>query len=360
MARFFMIRFNYKPAGTSPLSLSSPSAASGPPALTLIQYNGEKIFEAEFETIEALLERYDPSMVNWIDIDGLGDVGCLKKLAAHFNIHPLALEDVLDTTQRPKLERYADHFFIVGEMVYYNNEDVLCFEQVSLFLGAAFVISIQEESGHDVFERIRERLRSGAGQSRFMGADYLAYALLDATVDQMFPVLENVGDSIEAVEEGLLVKPGPKSLTSLYEAKRLLLLLRRTIWPHREIFNSLIRDESGLIHRETQIFLRDCYDHVTQIIDIIESYRDLTAGLMDLYISSLSFRTNEIMRVLTIVSVIFIPLTFLAGVYGMNFNADLPLNMPELNWHFGYLFFWVLCGVLAVAMLIFFKKKNWL
>ena len=358
--RFFMIRFNYKPAGTSPLTLSSPSAASGPPALSLIQYNSERIFEAEFETIEALLDHYDPTMVNWIDVDGLGDVDCLKKLASYFHIHPLALEDVLDTAQRPKLERYAEHFFIVGEMVYYNNGNELCFEQVSLFLGASFVISIQEEKGHDVFERIRQRLRSGVGQSRSMGADYLAYALLDATVDQMFPVLENVGDSIENVEEGLLRKPSPKSLTNLYEAKRLLLLLRRTIWPHREIFNSLIRDESGLIHRETQIFLRDCYDHVTQIIDIIESYRDLTAGLMDLYISSLSFRTNEIMRVLTIVSVIFIPLTFLAGVYGMNFNVELPMNMPELNWRFGYIYFWGLCGLIAIAMLLFFKKKKWL
>jgi magnesium transporter len=193
-----------------------------------------------------------------------------------------------------------------------------------------------------------------------MKADYLAYALLDAMVDHFFPVLESVGDSIEEIEEELLDKPARSSLRKLYEAKRLLLQLRRAAWPQREIFNTLIRDDTGIVGRETQVFLRDCYDHTTQIIDMIESYRDLTAGLMDLYLSSLSFRTNEIMRVLTIVSVIFIPLTFLAGVYGMNFDTEMKWNMPELHWPFGYAYFWAVCVCIVLGMLIFFKRKKWL
>ncbi len=355
-----MIRFNYKPSGTPPATLKAPPGASEKPSLTLIQYSGETLFERTFDDLSELLVHYDPALTNWIDVDGLGDVDCLKQLAAHFGLHPLAVEDVLNTAQRPKIERFTDHFFIVSEMVYYNEQDTLCFEQVSLFLGASFVITIQEEKGHDVFERIRKRLRSSAGNSRTMGADYLAYALLDATVDQLFPVLENVGDTIELIEDGVFQKPGSETLKSLYESKRILLVLRRAAWPHREIFNVLIRDESGLIRKESQLFLRDCYDHVTQIIDIIESYRDLIAGLMDLYISSLSFRTNEIMRVLTIVSVIFMPLTFLAGIYGMNFDTREPYNMPELRWPFGYGFFWLCCVMTVVGMLYFFKKKKWL
>jgi magnesium transporter len=192
-----------------------------------------------------------------------------------------------------------------------------------------------------------------------MKPDYLAYALLDATVDQIFPVLESVGDSIEEVEEELLEKPVRSSLRKLYEAKRLLLALRRAAWPHREIFSTLMRDASCLVTRATQVYVRDCYDHVTQIIDIIESYRDLSAGLMDLYLSSVGFRTNEIIRVLTIVSVLFIPLTFLAGVYGMNFNTEFPANMPELSWPFGYVFFWGLCVLISGGMLVFFKRKRW-
>jgi len=355
-----MIRINYKPAGTPPATLIPREGLKTRAEISLIQYDAETILEADFNTFEELAARLDKTKVNWINIDGLGDVALLKKLADHFEIHPLAIEDVLNTTQRPKLEHFPNHFFIVSEMVYFDEAGQLAFEQVSLFLGEYFVITLQEERGHDVFEMVRMRLRSGSGYSRKMKADYLAYALLDATVDQIFPVLESVGDSIEAVEEELLDKPSRASLKKLYEAKRLLLFLRRAAWPQREIFNALIRDDTGLIGHGTQVFLRDCYDHTTQIIDIIESYRDLTAGLMDLYLSSLGFRTNEIMRVLTIVSVIFIPLTFLAGVYGMNFNTDQRWNMPELNWPFGYVFFWAVILSTVTGMLLFFKRKKWL
>ncbi len=355
-----MIRINYKPAGTPPATLVPHEGAKTQPEISLIQYDQETIIEAKCSTYEELAARLDPTKVNWINIDGLGDVELLKKFGEHFHIHPLALEDVLNTAQRPKLEHFTNHFFIVSEMIYFDGAGQLAFEQVSLFLGDHFVITLQEECGHDVFEKVRLRLRGGRGYARKMKADYLAYALLDATVDQIFPVLESVGDTIESIEEELLEKPSRASLKKLYESKRLLLFLRRAAWPQREIFNELIRDETGLIERGTQVFLRDCYDHITQIIDIIESYRDMTAGLMDLYLSSLGFRTNEIMRVLTLVSVIFIPLTFLAGVYGMNFDRDQEWNAPELGWKFGYLFFWVVCLAIAGGMIVFFKRKKWL
>jgi len=355
-----MIRINYKPAGTPPATLQ-PREGSRPRAtISLIQYDQETILEADFNSFADLVAKIDPKKVNWINIDGLGDIDLLRQLGEQFQIHPLALEDVLNTAQRPKIERFTTHFFIVSEMIYFDAAEELAFEQVSLFLGDHHVITLQEEQGHDVFDHVRERLRSGRGFARKMGADYLAYALLDATVDQIFPVLESVGDSIESVEEELLERPTRGPLKKLYEAKRLLLHLRRAAWPHREIFNTLIRDDTGLICRETQIFLRDCYDHTTQIIDIIESYRDLTAGLMDLYLSSLGFRTNEIMRVLTVVSVMFIPLTFLAGVYGMNFNTDDKWNMPELDWPFGYVAFWSLCLLIVGSMALFFKRRKWL
>ncbi|MCX6972141.1 MAG: magnesium/cobalt transporter CorA [Verrucomicrobia bacterium] len=355
-----MIRINYKPAGTAPATLLPREGAKKRAEISLIQYDAESILEADFDSFEELVSKLDPKKVNWINIDGLGDIELLHKLSDQFHIHPLALEDVLNTAQRPKVEHFTNHFFIVSEMIYFDETNQLAFEQVSLFLGDYFVITIQEECEHDVFEQVRGRLRAGRGFARKMKADYLAYALLDATVDQIFPVLELVGESIEAVEEELLEKPTRASLKKLYESKRLLLHLRRAAWPHREIFNSLIRDETGLIGHETQIFLRDCYDHITQIIDIIESFRDLTAGLMDLYLSSLGFRTNEIMRVLTVVTVLFIPLTFFAGVYGMNFNTEQKWNMPELNWPFGYAFFWMVCLFSVAAMLIFFKRKKWL
>ena len=355
-----MIRFNYKPPGTPPATLSSPEGAREKPVLRLVRFDEASFFDETFESLEALLLEYDPAKVNWIDIDGLGDVALLEAVAARFKLHPLAIEDVLNTAQRPKIEAFEDHYFIASAMVYPGSEDELLFEQVSLFLGERFLITVQEDGGRDVFEKIRERLRLGRGLARRSGPDYLAYALLDASVDSLFPVLEGVGDCIEEVEEDLLENPRRESLRRLYETKRILLALRRVAWPHREIFNILMRDETGLVKRSTQLFLRDCYDHITQIIDIIESYRDLGAGLMDLYLSSVGFRTNEIIRVLTIVSILFMPLTFLAGIYGMNFNTEHPWNMPELNLPFGYPLFWGVCLLMVGGMLIFFKHRRWL
>jgi magnesium transporter len=234
-----MIRLRYHSPGTAPATLVSPARKASPPLITLIQYDGARIFESQFEKFEDLMEQLDPSMTNWINVDGLNDIELLRKLGERFNIHPLALEDVLNTTQRPKVEHYTDHFFIVSEMIYREGQRTTL-EQLSIFLGQSYVLTIQEESAHDVFEQVRSRLRGGRGYARKMKADYLAYALLDATVDQFYPILESLGDSIESVEEELLRKPSRETLRRIYEQKRLLLQLRRTAWPQREIFNALI------------------------------------------------------------------------------------------------------------------------
>jgi magnesium transporter len=357
-----MIRIKYHAPGTPPATLEKPDGDGGRPSeISLIQYDEESIFEGRFDTFEELMARYDPAKINWINIDGLGSADLLRKLSERFSIHPLALEDVLNTTQRPKVERYAEQYFIISEMIYPEKDRRIAVEQLSMFLGEAYVITLQEECGHDVFEAVRARLRSGRGYARKMKADYLAYALLDATVDQFFPILETVGDSIEDIEEELLRKPTKETLKKLYEGKRLLMQLRRAAWPQREIFSTLMRDDTGIVSPETQVFLRDCYDHTTQIIDILESFRDLAAGLMDVYLSSLGFRTNEIMRILTVFSVFFMPLTFIAGVYGMNFDPDVsPFNMPELKWYYGYPLCLLAMVLVATGMLIFFKRKHWL
>ncbi len=340
--------------------LAREDAEGAPAKLTLIQYDADTFAEREFASLSELMAEFDPSKVNWINVDGIGDAELLKTLGEQFNLHPLTLEDVLNTTQRPKVEYFDEYIFLVSEMVYFDQESRLAVEQLSLFLADSLVLTVQEERGSDVFESVRARLRLGRGFARKRKADYLMYALLDAIVDQFFPVLETLGDGVEELEEELLAKPTKDTLRRLYEVKRLLIQLRRAAWPHREIFGSLMRDDSDRVGSETTVFLRDCYDHITQIIDIIESYRDLSAGLMDVYLSSLGFRTNEIMRVLTVVSTVFIPLTFLAGVYGMNFNTKSPYNLPELDWKYGYLYFWGLSAVIISITLWIVKRKKWL
>lgn len=356
-----MIRLKYHLPGTPPGSLSTDHTdITAQPVISLLQYDGESVFEGQFDSFEELMMRFDPAKVNWINIDGLADINMLRNLGERFKIHPLALEDVMNTTQRPKAEHYDDYFFVVTEMLYFGENEELLFEQVSMFLGDSFVITLQEQSGKDVFDAVRRRLRSGRGFARTRKADYLTYALLDAVVDQFFPVLEVIGDSIEDLEDALLETPSKKSLRELHECKRLLLQVRRASWPQREVLSALMRDDTGRIEKETQIFLRDCYDHITQIIDIVESYRDLATGLMDLYLSSVGARTNEIMRVLTVVSTMFIPLTFLAGVYGMNFDTDSPFNMPELKLRYGYIAFWIVAVSIAVGMFFMMRRRKWL
>jgi len=356
-----MLHFNYHLPGTAPAILLRRDGDPGkPPVLTLFSYNEEEHFEKTFESLEELQSAMVPGRMHWINVQGLGDTAMLAKMGEMFHLHPLALEDVLNTSQRPKIEPYEDILFIVSSMLYFDSDSSLTSEQLSIFVAKDFVITLQEERGDDLFERIRTRIRTGRGLIRKMRSDYLAYAILDAAVDSAFPVLEVLGDGLEELEADLLEKPTRETLRKLHDVKRLLLQVRHSIWPHREIFSALLRDESGLIHRETTVYLRDCYDHTTQLIDMVESYRDLAAGLMDVYLSSIGVRTNEIMRVLTLVSTFFIPLTFLAGVYGMNFNTQSPFNMPELDLRYGYIFFWIFCLLLAAAMFLFFRRKKWI
>lgn len=355
-----MLRLHYQPPGTPPgtlLQRDDPGQQQS--EFFFMQYDKESIYETRPESLEEVLERFDPEQVNWIDVRGLGNLKLIRELAEHFKFHRLALEDVV-TYQRPKLERFQDHLFMIMDVPSEDSVGEVVISQAAIFLGKNYVVTIQEDARHDHFEPVRERLRSGRGYSRERGADYLAYALLDTGVDLMFPVLENAGDTIEELEDEMLEHPDRNTLRRLYDVKRVLLQLRRISWPAREIFNGLFRDDSGLISEGTRFFLRDCYDHTVQIIELIENYRDITSGLMDLYLSSLGQRTNEIMRVLTVISSVFIPLTFIAGVYGMNFNTDSPFNMPELDLHFGYLFCLILMAAISLGMVLFFKRRKWL
>ncbi len=354
-----MIRSRHHAPGTAPATLVT-TAEARPAVITLIEYDAAGIEERRIERIEDVFHCREDERVSWINIDGLGDVELLRTIGAHFGLHPLALEDVLNTTHRPKIEEYSDHLFVITRMASVGAEEMVEFEQVSMFLGKNFLITIQERPG-DVFEAVRQRLRGGRGYARKMRHDYLLYALLDALVDHFFPVLEKLGEEIETLEDVLLESPSRSCVARLHDIKRSLLHLRRAAWPEREVMSALNRDESGLIAPETKVFLRDCYDHTISIMDVIESYRDVTAGMMDLYLSSVSNRTNEVMRVLTVIASIFIPLTFIAGVYGMNFDPEAsPWNMPELGARYGYPICVAVMLVLGIGMVVFFRKKGWL
>jgi magnesium transporter len=350
-----MFKIRTHAPGTAPATLELPVGHQAKePVITLIEYDAHTFEERRIEDIAEVFGCRDNGKVSWINIDGLGDIEMLKKLGEHFQLHPLALEDTLNVGQRPKLEEYDDHFFIVLQMTFCEGEQFE-FEQVSMFLKRNVLITIQEEERHDVFDSVRKRLRAGTGFARQRGHDYLAYALTDAVVDHFFPVLETMGDIIEDLEETMLDHPSKECVSKLHGLKRSLLRLRRAAWPQREVLSALNRDLTGMVEENTKPFLRDCYDHTIQIMDIIEGFRDLATGLMDLYLSSVGMRTNEIMRVLTVISAIFIPLTFLVGLYGMNFE-----NMPELHTHYGYFVLLGVMAVLAIGMVIFVRRKRWL
>ena len=321
----------------------------------MTQYDKTSFEERRVDKVAEVAVCCESGKTNWIDIDGLADVEALSELGNIFGLHPLALEDVLNSPQRPKVEEFEQHFFIVAQIPFWDEQKCVTFEQISLFLGDKFLISIQENPSLDVFEPVRTRLRTGRGFGRTRGHDYLAYALLDSVVDRFFPMLESLGEMIEELEEELLDRPTQASLVRLHEIKRNLMIIRRNIWPVRELFTTLIRDESGLITHETTIFLRDCYDHTVRLMDVIENYRDLTASLMDIYLSGVGMRTNEVMRVLTVVSTIFIPLTFIVGVYGMNFEV-----MPGLKSPYGFMACVLGMTALAVGMLGVFRYKKWI
>ncbi|MES2920842.1 MAG: magnesium/cobalt transporter CorA [Verrucomicrobiota bacterium] len=363
-----MIKTRHAAPGSSPATLI-PHLVDGkvvPPKIHFIEYENGRLEEREIADVAEIGPHLNKRGVTWINIDGLGDVEALKTLGEQFNLHPLALEDVLNTGQRPKTEIFPEYLFIVGQMVYQDKRARICGEQVSFFLGKNFLITVQEEAEYDVFEPVRERIRSGHGSIRKAKADYLAYALLDSIIDHYYPVLETLGNAIEELEDDLLQRPSSAMVMTLHEYKRNLTQLRRFIWPLRDVVNSLLHDTSGYVTTPTKVFLRDCYDHTVQLMDLVESYKELTSGLMELYHSSVGLRTNEIMRVLTVITSIFIPLTFIVGVYGMNFATEspsgekLPLNMPELYQPHGYIWLMIIMAVIAVVQLVIFKKMKWL
>ena len=357
-----MDKLRYPPPGTAPATLVVPPEYQGQkPVISLIEYDAHSIEERKIETIDELLPCLDNDKVSWINVDGLGDPEFIQRLGQHFRIHPLALEDIFNIGQRPKVDEYDRQLFIVLDMGYENKEGEVVFEQVCVVLSEQFVITIQEEDSGDVFNPVRQRLRDGGGNARFMKSDYLAYALIDAVIDQYFPIIESLGESMDDLQETLLEQPTRERLRELHEFKRLIARIRRAVWPQREVLGRLMRDETGLVETRTKPFFRDCYDHTVIMVDILETFRDATRNIMDTYLSSISIRTNEIMRVLTVISSIFIPLTFIAGVYGMNFDPKLsPFNMPELKWPFGYPFAICLMLGVAVGMIVFLKRKKWL
>lgn len=342
--------------GESPGSLKLPKDMPQiAPVITLIEYGPDCLEERKDVGCDELLQHLDNELVTWINIDGLGDLSVLQILGERFNLHPLALEDVLETTQRPKVEQYDDYLFIIAKMIYLTDNKEISGEQVSMFLGKTFLITLQEEADFDVFEPVRARIRSGKGRIRTAGADYLAYALLDSIIDHYYPVLESIGAEIDGIEDELIDNPLKRPVGSLHEHKRTLTQIRRMVWPLRDVTNLLLHEDPGLIRPETKVFLRDCYDHSVQLMDVVESYRDVLSGLTEIHIASIGLRTNEIMRVLTVVSSIFIPLTFVAGVYGMNFT-----HMPELGERYGYAGCLLFMCLIAIGQLIYFKKRRWL
>jgi len=340
-----------KPPGTRPGELAlDPEAPK--PRITVMAYGPEgDLLEAQVDD-PAQIERYlNERSTVWINVDGLGDAAILRKLAEIFQIHRLALEDIVNVHQRAKVEPYEANLFVVARMVHFTG--VLHTEQLSMFIGERYLLTFQERVG-DVFDLVRQRIREGRPLMHGGGPGYLCYALLDALIDAYFPVLEQLGERTEALDDEVVLNPREELAHRIHAVKRDLITLRRAIWPHREAINSLLRNEMPYIHQDTQVFLRDCYDHIVQLVDLIETYRELAGGLLDVYLSSLSNRMNEVMKVLTVFAAIFIPLTFVAGLYGMNFD-----HMPELHWRWSYPIALGVMGFMAAGMLVLFYIKGW-
>jgi magnesium transporter len=323
--------------------------------ITVMDFDESRLDERQVGTIEEVLPLKDSPTTSWINIDSVHQTDLIESLGKHFGIHPLVLEDIANTAQRPKMEDFGDYIFIVFKMLRLDPQtgNVLA-EQVSLILGPNFVISFQELEG-DVFDHVRERIRNAKGRIRRMKADYLAYALIDAVTDNYFVVLESFSERMEGMESDLVSNPGPEILQEIHSLKREMIRLRKSVWPLRETLSQMERSESGLIAESTHIYLRDIYDHTIQTIDTVESLRDMISGMLDTYLSSVSNRMNEVMKVLTIIATIFIPITFIAGVYGMNFAF-----MPELGWRGSYFIVLGVMAAVAIAMLLYFRRKRWL
>lgn len=352
--------FFYEQPGSLPGTLSIEADAPAP-VIVLIDYNEDHATCKQVETPEECLPYLDSDSVSWVDVQGLGSEDILQRLGTVFELHPLLLEDVVNVPQRPKVEDHEDQLVVIARMVNPKENTVGFYsEQVGFVLGKNYLLTVQEEPERDCFEQVRQRIRNNKGTLRKQKSDYLLYTLLDAIIDGFFPVLEDYGEEIENLEEEVVAKPTRKTLEKIYRIRRDLLTLRRAIWPQRDAINALIRDGSDQISEHVRIYLRDCYDHTVQVLDMVETYRELTAGLMDVYLSAVSNRMNEIMKLLTVISSIFIPLTFIAGVYGMNFNTERsPWNMPELNWYWGYPLCLATMFLIGASLIVFFWRRGW-
>ena len=323
--------------------------------ISFIDYDASGIVEKEVPTVEECLDFKDSASVSWVNMDGLHEVEHIRKLGDHFGWHPLMLEDIVSVGQRAKLEEYDDHVFLVLPMLGWREDtQQVEVEQLSLVLGERYVFTFQERVG-DVFEGVRERIRNGRGRIRSRGADYLTYALADAVVDHYFQVLERIGDVVELLESEVLAEPRHETMLRLHSLKRELLSVRRAVWPIRETLSSLVRSDDVVFTEETLVFMRDVHDHAAQVAETVEVLRDVVSSAMDLYLSNVGFRTNEVMKVLTIMASIFIPLTFFAGLYGMNFEY-----MPELHMRFAYPTLLVAMAGIAAGMVVYFRKKGWM
>lgn len=320
----------------------------------VIRYNSEKFEEQEVSSGKELAGPTDRLAVTWYEVDGLNDVDRIQKLSERMGLHPLVMEDILNTNQRPKREDYGHYLYLVIKMLDIRENGELVTEQISLVLGLDFVVSFREGISKDVFSPVRERIRKG-NRIRGMGADYLAYCLMDTIVDNYFTVLEEIGERIELLEEEVVAHPTPATTREIHQLKRDMIFVRRAVWPIREVIGSLERIESPLITEQITVYLRDLYDHAIQVIDAVETSRDMLSGMLDVYLSSISYKTNEIMRVLTVIATIFMPLSFLASLWGMNFR-----RMPELELRWGYPAALGIMAVIAVAMLVWFRKRRWL
>ena len=350
------------PPGTAPGTVvTDPGAAK--PIITTMRYSKETFEEHRIEDISQIPTSVPEHEVLWLNVDGLGDSEIIRKIGERFDLHPLALEDVVNVHQRPKVDDYEDFLFLVARMPLSDafHTSFFATEQLSLFMKENVVITFQEIPGGDCFGLIRERLRRGKGRIRERGPDYLCYSVLDSLIDNYFPALERYSDMLERLEDETVLRAQENIVSQIHAIKQDLMNIRRAIWPLREAINLLLRDSASVISEETRFHLRDCYDHTVQIIELVESYRELCADLRDIYLSSMSNRMNEIMKLLTVISTIFIPLNFVAGVYGMNFDPNVsPLNMPELEWYFGYPFALTLMLLIAGSLILFFHRKGWL
>jgi magnesium transporter len=357
LRRSFHVR-KRTPPGAAPGTLVVDESAQHP-TIRITTYTADNLKEVDVPSVADVPSLIDDTAVTWVDVQGLGDIETIRELGKIFGIHGLALEDIINAHQRPKVENYRDHVFIVTRMPVAGGGSAT--EQISMFLGASFLLTFQERAGDD-FEPVRNRLRSApGGRIRSANADYLAYALLDTVIDGYFPVLEAYGEAVEDLEIEVMTTPEVGLTSRIHDIKRDLLALRRALWPQREMINALIRDENPVVTDLTKTYLRDCYDHTIQLVDVLETYREIASGLIDIYLSSLSARMNEIMKVLTFIATIFIPLGFIAGLYGMNFSPDIsPWNMPELTWYYGYPYALALMAAVVVGMVLYFRSKGWI